>query len=101
MHVLNRSLPMYAPDDEQGGAYIEDAVAQLHEQRKATEKPDKVETPKVEAAPEQNTEQAPETGDAPEPEAEQSDEEKIAAELETEQTPASDTKLPPGWSEAD
>lgn len=98
--MLIRSLPMFAPDDEQGGGHsIEDAMAKLSEQRAAAEKPEEPE------APEQNNEPepAPETGDeGKEPTAEQSDEEKIAAALEREQTPDPNLRMPQGWrGEAD
>jgi len=109
---LNRSLPMYfAPDDEQGGGFsVEEAVTKLSEQRATQEKeaakpkPEpKVETPKVAAPMAEESEEAPETGD-PQDESteEKSPEEKLAAQLASEQeTPAADTKLPSGWSDAD
>lgn len=108
MNVLNRFLPMYAPDDEQGGGFsVEEAVEKLGEQRAAQEKEaakparQEQEAPRKEAAPviTDESEAAPETEDTEEEEstAEQSPEEKLAAEIAKEQTPVQDSALPPGW----
>ena len=106
---LNR--PMYfAPDDEQGGGFsVEEAVSKLSEQRATQEKeaakpkPEpKVEAPKAVAPVVEEPEEAPESDPQEESTEEKSPEEKLAAQLESEQaTPAADTKLPSGWSDAD
>lgn len=102
-----RMRKLFAPDVEGGSApsepaalTVDQAVAKLGEQRaeqaKAAEKPVKAETPRE--PEEKEIEPAPD-GDAREPA--EAGEEEIAAVLASEQTPAADTKLPPGWSEAE